>query len=81
MQNFNLCYQYFTNINLNHLSVGWQKYYAIPYYFVLLHFVEVDKKAKFIKKIKHLIEETHFSYYSLLLKSFPEASFPEIIYS
>jgi len=50
-------------VNLENLGFGWQKYYSIIYYFLLLEIVELKEKSKILKKLHHLISETHFTHF------------------
>ena len=63
MKNYELSKQYLSAVNLKKLSVGWEKYYAILYYFVKYKFDEKDEKSLIKNKISQLIGETHFTYY------------------
>ncbi len=54
-------------VNLENLSLGWQKYYAIQYYIVKYIFSNPREKDVIANKLTQLIDATHFVYYSNIL--------------
>lgn len=54
-------------VNLENLSLGWQKYYAIQYYIVKYIFSDPSEKGNILNKLSQLIDDTHFVYYSNIL--------------
>ena len=69
MKEYDTCKIYLDKVQLQELSLGWKKYYAILYYFVKYEFAEVDEKEKIKNKLRNLIEETYFTHYYNLLKN------------
>lgn len=69
MKEYESCRKYLNLVQLDHLSVGWKKYYAILYYFVKYELAEGEEKYKIKNVIKQLLEETHFIYFSNLLRN------------
>lgn len=58
------------DVNLDHLGIGWKKYYSIMYYFVKLMQTEESRKQPIITTLKKLISETYFTYYGELLDNY-----------
>lgn len=50
-------------VDLTKLSLGWQKYYSILYYFTKYHYVEAKERIAIKQLLQQLIDETHFIYY------------------
>ena len=69
MKNYELSEKYLSDVQLEKLSIGWQKYYSILYYIVKFEFVDIDEKLEIKNKLLKLIEETHFYYYHQILEN------------
>ena len=76
MKEYELCENNLRAVNLEKLSLGWRKYYSILYYFAKYEFVEIEEKPEIEKRLNHLIEETHFVYYSDMLRNLRSSNPP-----
>lgn len=62
-----ICREYADQVDLKKLSVGWEKYYSILYYFVRWKLAEVQEQPKLRGILSNLIDETYFTYYRRFL--------------
>lgn len=69
MKDFDTCHKHLNSVWIDHLSVGWKKYYSILYLFIVREFLAGEEKDHITQKIADLMEETHFSYYEKYLGS------------
>ena len=67
MKEYEQCEKHLDKVKLSHLSLGWEKYYSILYYFVKYEFADSKEKFRIKNKLTELVGETHFSYYSNIL--------------
>ncbi|MEC5157706.1 hypothetical protein [Chryseobacterium sp. MP_3.2] len=67
MKDYKKSKNYLDKVNLENLSLGWQKYYAIQYYIVKYIFSNPSEKEVILNKLTELIDATHFDYYSNIL--------------
>lgn len=67
---YNECKNYLDKVRLESLSLGWQKYYSILYYFAQYHFVNSAEQLEIEEELARLIEETHFSYHTKTLGNY-----------
>ncbi|MBF8457318.1 hypothetical protein IV494_08990 [Kaistella sp. G5-32] len=63
---------YLSQVNLENLGIGWEKYYSIMYYFVLLKSADKPEQNNIISKLQILVDSTYFSYYENLLRDYLE---------
>lgn len=59
---------YLNKVNLDRLSIGWERYYTIIYHLAKLNIAADQEKDELISEIKKLVYKTHFTYYLPLLK-------------
>lgn len=59
---------YLNKVNLDALSIGWERYYAIIYHLAKLNITADQEKDELMSEIKKLVDKTHFTYYLSLLK-------------
>lgn len=66
-EKFEECKNYLDKVCLESLSLGWQKYYSIIYYFVKLEFAAKNERTELLTKLTQLINQTYFTYYDKAL--------------
>lgn len=69
MQEYSESERYLNDVLLENLSLGWEKYYSILYYFIKYQFVNKEERLNIKNTLEQLIDETHFSYYLKALEN------------
>lgn len=75
LKDYDKCDQYLQKVRLENLSLGWQKYYSILYYFAKFDFVDNEERLEIETKLGQLIDETYFTYYAKVLSRFQSKNF------
>lgn len=68
MEEYAICEKYLSEVFLEKLSVGWQKYFSIVFYFIKFEFADIDEKSEIKTRIEKFVAETNFTYYNKLLQ-------------